>query len=206
MTAGDPPAVLVVDDEPDLVDLYAAYLEDDYEVFTATNGEAALDVLDDRSVDVVLLDRRMPELRGDDVLDRIRARGLRCRVALVTALEPEFDILELGLDAYLAKPVSRDELRETVSALLARTEYDDCLQELFALLSKRAALEATKPRAELDASDEFADLQARIADLRASADRLVDGFDDADYLAAFRDAVSSAPPGVDESPPTDPEE
>jgi len=197
---GDRPSVLVVDDEPDLVELYAAHLEDDYEVFTATSGEAALDVLDDRRVDVVLLDRRMPDLGGDAVLDRIRARGLRCRVALVTALDPEFDILGLGLDAYFAKPVSRDELRGTVSALLARTEYESRLQELFALLSKRAVLEATKPRVELEASDEFADLEARIAEVRATTDRLVDDFDEADYAAAFRDVdgVRSGGPGVEE--------
>jgi DNA-binding response OmpR family regulator len=198
--AGHPPVGLVVDDEPDLASLYATHLRDHYEVRTATSGEGALDELDN-GVDVVLLDRRMPDLDGDAVLDRIRSRGLNCRVALVTAVDPEFDILELGLDAYLCKPASGDELRETVSALLSRTEYDTQVQELFALLSKRAVLEATKTQAELDASDEFADLQSRIEDVRESTDRLTGGFDDADYLAAFRDltGVPERPPGVEET-------
>ncbi|TKX52052.1 response regulator, partial [Halorubrum sp. SS7] len=61
-----PPLVLVVEDEPDLADLYAAWLGDEYRVRTAYGGREALDQLDetDDEVDAILLDRRMPGLSG----------------------------------------------------------------------------------------------------------------------------------------------
>jgi len=65
--------VLVVDDEHHLADLYTDYLADDHEVLTAYGGEEALELLDDpdTDVDVTLLDRRMPDLSGDEVLAAI---------------------------------------------------------------------------------------------------------------------------------------
>lgn len=61
-----PPLVLVVEDEPDLADLYAAWLGDEYRVRTAYGGQEALDELDeaDDEVDAILLDRRMPGFPG----------------------------------------------------------------------------------------------------------------------------------------------
>jgi len=105
-----PPLVLVVEDEPDLADLYAAWLGDEYRVRTAYGGQEALDELDeaDDEVDAILLDRRMPGLSGDEVLAAVRERGIDCRVAMVTAVEPDFDILKMGFDDYLVKPVTSD--------------------------------------------------------------------------------------------------
>jgi len=60
--------VLIVDDEPDLADLYASWLPEQYAVVTAYDGRGALDALDG-SVNVVLLDRRMPGMSGDEVVD-----------------------------------------------------------------------------------------------------------------------------------------
>lgn len=90
------PVVLVVDDEEDLANLYSQWLSDDYAVRTAYNGEQALERLDE-TVDVVLLDRRMPGLSGDDALNRIREREYDCRVAMVTAVDP--DTISSSLDS-----------------------------------------------------------------------------------------------------------
>ena len=57
--------VLIVDDEQNLTTLYAAWLEPDYDVVTATSGSEAVTELDS-DVDVALLDRRMPETSGDE--------------------------------------------------------------------------------------------------------------------------------------------
>lgn len=180
------PTVLVVDDEADLSELYAVHLDDEYEVRTANSGEEALDVLDD-SVDVVLLDRGMPGLDGDEVLRRIRDSELDCRVALVTAFDPEFDIVEMGFDAYVCKPVSRRVLRETVSVLLRRHEYDSHVRKYFSLLSKRAVLEQEKTAAELSTNDVYADLCTEIDERRGRTNRLLDEFDEEDFLVAFHD-------------------
>ncbi|MDX1748088.1 MAG: response regulator, partial [Halobacteriales archaeon] len=61
----DRPVVLIVDDEPEIVDLYNRRLKGTYAVRTAYGGTEALEEADE-SVDIVLLDRRMPDLSGDD--------------------------------------------------------------------------------------------------------------------------------------------
>jgi len=165
MSPADGLRVLVVDDEPDVTDAYAIWLDDRYEVLTATGGESALEQIDD-SVDVVLLDRRMPGLSGDEVLERLAERDADPRVAMVTAVDPGFDILEMPFDDYLTKPVTSEELADTVDRLAAVAEYDDRSRRLFALAQKRAALEAGKTATELADSEEYAELTDRIARLR----------------------------------------
>ena len=183
----EPPVVLVVEDEPDLADLYAAWLGDGYDVRTAYGGEEALDMLDE-AVDVVLLDRRMPGLSGDEVLAAVRDRGIDCRVAMVTAVEPDFDIVAMGFDDYLVKPVARDSLVATVESLFRRTEYDSGVQELFALASKKAVLESEKSRAALADSAEYRRLDERLDELREELDERLDELrDEGGFDRTFRD-------------------
>ncbi|QSW98598.1 response regulator transcription factor [Haloterrigena alkaliphila] len=163
--ATETPSVLIVEDEPDLANLYAAWLEEPCTVETAYDGQSALDAIDE-TVDIVLLDRRMPGLSGDTILATIRDRGLDCRVAMVTAVEPDFDIIEMGFDDYLVKPVSKEEIRRIVDQLSLRSSYDAQLQEFFALSSKKALLDAEKTEAERKSSQEYARLQDRLAALR----------------------------------------
>jgi len=184
------PLVLVVEDEPDLADLYAAWLGDDYRVRTAYSGHEALDVLDDvdGTVDAILLDRRMPGLSGDEVLAAVRERGVDCRVAMVTAVEPDFDILEMGFDDYLVKPVASDTLRETVEGLLQRGEYDTGVQDLFALTSKKAMLEAEKSASELADNEEYQALTNEIETLRADVDDSLEAVTETDdFEGLFRE-------------------
>lgn len=178
------PTVLVVDDERGLADLYTIWLENDYDVRTAYDGTDALEALD-TSVDVVLLDRQMPDISGDEVLSELRDRGIECRVAMVTAVEPELDIIDLGFDDYLRKPVDRETLLETVERLLRRSTYDDTVTEFFAAARKQALLsESDDPS--VTESDEFAGLEDDLADLRGDLDDVVADFDDADYEVMFR--------------------
>lgn len=72
-----PPRVLIVDDDQDLADTYAVWLSDHCDVETAHSGVQARKMLDS-DYDVVLLDRRMPGVPGDEVLEDIRQRGLDC--------------------------------------------------------------------------------------------------------------------------------
>jgi DNA-binding response OmpR family regulator len=162
------PTVLLVDDERDVVDVYAlAFTGGEYTVLKAYSGEEALEQVDD--ADIVLLDRRMPGLSGQDVLDEIRDRGLDVRVAMVTAVDPDFDIADMDFDTYLTKPVSDDELRATVDELLTLSEYDEQVRERFAVAEKLAVLEAEKTENELNASAEYAQLQERAAELDAKS-------------------------------------
>ena len=185
------PVVLIVEDEPDVAETYRLWLEDTYTVRVAGNGEVGIDALDE-SVAVVLLDRMMPGLSGDEVLEQIREQGLDCRVAMVTAVEPDFDILEMGFDAYLSKPVKSDQIRDTVENLLERSEYDSLLQEYYSLVEKQATLEAAKTSVELEDSDEYDDLTARIDDLRDELSEMLGGIeDDDDFIVTVRELTDA---------------
>ena len=81
--------ILVVDDEPDIVELYRSYLSDQYDIRTAEGGEDGLDELDE-TVDVVLLDRRMPGLSRDEVVARIRERRVDTTIIVRAELEARF--------------------------------------------------------------------------------------------------------------------
>ncbi|MDR9381551.1 MAG: HalX domain-containing protein [Natronomonas sp.] len=172
MTDGTP-TVLVVDDESQLADLYATWLDDQYDVETAYGGPEAVETIDDR-VDVALIDRLMPRLSGDDVVRCVREEGYGCRVAIVTAVEPDFGIIEMGFDEYVVKPVERRDITTVVGSLVTRTEYDEKLQEFFSLASKRAALQTEKSRHELEASVAYGELTAEFERLRRDLKRTAD--------------------------------
>lgn len=163
-----PPRVLVVEDEHEVAQLYAEWLADDYEVETVGDGREALAVASD-AVDVVLLDRRMPRLGGDETLERIRGRGYDVRVAMVTAVDPGLDVVELPFDTYLTKPVSESSLHAAVETLVELAAYDEAVREEFALAEKRAALTAAKPQIELADDDRFQQLEASLSEARAAA-------------------------------------
>lgn len=186
MTEDDKPTVLVVEDERALIELYVRWLEDGYNVRTAGGGKEALEKMD-QDVDVVLLDRLMPGMSGDEVLEEVQDRIPDCKVAMVTAVEPDFDVIRMGFDDYLTKPVERDQLLETVERLLGRSEFADLEQELYALVSKQAALRSTKPEEELEESEEFAELEDRIAELRSDLDAALPGMESDEFVAMVRD-------------------
>ena len=162
------PTVLLVDDDPQVRDVYAAFLDDDHHVHVADSGESALEAMGPH-VDLVLLDRRMLGLSGGDVLERIRDAGYAQPVAMVTAVQPDFDILDMGFDDYLVKPVRREELRDLVRTMLLRTEYDAVMREYFALVSKVEALQRQKPAGELAESVAYGDASDRLEVIKAHA-------------------------------------
>jgi DNA-binding response OmpR family regulator len=160
------PTVLIVDDEPNVARAYALSLDDDYDVDIATSGAEAFDVLDDE-VDVVLLDRRMPGMDGDEVLQGIGTEGYGCRVAMVTAVDPAFDIVDLPFDAYLTKPVDDTALRATVRHLFALDEQEEAVAREFRIRETLVTLENEMSPAELARSDDYAEIEAKLEELDA---------------------------------------
>ncbi|MHC3381734.1 response regulator [Haloarcula sp. H-GB5] len=160
-TDTDQNSVFIVDDEKDLLLLYEEILEDEYDVRTATSGPEALQKID-CSVDAVLLDRTMPEMSGDEVLGILREEGLNVPIAMVTAVKPTEEVVDLPFDEYMTKPITPNEVLDLVNTLMTRKEYHQASQELFRHVSKKTVLE----RANCDRSDEYEDLVEEIADLR----------------------------------------
>jgi DNA-binding response OmpR family regulator len=185
MESDDGPVVVVVDDDEDVLDTYRLWLADDYDLRTVTSGSEARSEIDS-STDVVLLDRLMPGTSGSEIVEEIRAEGYDCQVAMATAVEPDFDVLDMDFDAYLTKALDREAVVDTVETLHHRATYDDRLQEYFALAEKRALLSARKSDTELAENEGFQALEVRLEELEAALDSLVAEMDDEDFLAAIQ--------------------
>ncbi|MFB6299071.1 MAG: response regulator [Halobacteriales archaeon] len=171
--------VLVVDDEENLADLYATTLATEYDVRTATSGARALEKIDE-TVEVVLLDRRMPGMTGDAVLAELRDQGYNCQIAMLTAIEPDQNIIEMPFDDYRVKPIEKSELLGLVEVLVERTAFDEQSRQFFRLASKKAALEI----ADNDNSEEYDQLVDRMDTLRSEIDNTLDKIGD---KAAYRE-------------------
>ena len=117
--------ILVVDDEPRIVQLARDYLENaGFVVLTAGDGQSAIHAFRSRHPDLVVLDLGLPELDGLDVTRAIRAES-PTPIVMLTARDDELDKLlglELGADDYITKPFSPRELVARVRAVLRRTE------------------------------------------------------------------------------------
>jgi two-component system phosphate regulon response regulator PhoB len=119
--------VLVVDDEPDITALVAYHLaKNGFRVSTAANGPDALRAVADESPALIILDRMLPGMTGDEVLATVRAsaESRDVPVLMLTARKEELDRvrgLSLGADDYLTKPFSTKELVLRVAAILRRS-------------------------------------------------------------------------------------
>lgn len=115
--------ILVVDDEPAIARLARLRLQaDGYAVMTATNGEDALDTIEEARPDLVVLDVMMPGMDGFETLRRIRSQG-QLPVILLTARTSDADKLtglHGGADDYMTKPFNPDELSARVATVLRR--------------------------------------------------------------------------------------
>lgn len=189
MTAGDDATVLVVEDEEALAETYARWLDDRFTVVTALTGEEAIELLEERPT-VALLDRRLPGMSGDDVLDTIRSRDFACRVAMLTAVEPDFDVFEMAFDDYAVKPVLEEELNELVDRLLQLSTYDQQAQESFALASKVNVLQESRPQEELADSEEYHRALERLENLDEDIQRTLAEFEGRDFTTVYRSLFS----------------
>lgn len=178
--------VLVVEDATDLRELYATWLSPDYDVVSAETLADARRALDD-TVDIVLLDRKLPDGRGEELL--VDAKDRPCRVGMLTGVEPDFDIIDMGFDAYLVKPVDREDVLDAVAHLLDLRRYEDDVTEYFRVASKKAALETAKPPVELEASEEYQRLCERFEGLAAST--VASSTDTQTVRTLFRDLETS---------------
>ena len=117
--------LLIVDDEVEICDFLKSFFEErNYEVKTASSGQAALAVVEQFKPYIVLLDIKMPGVDGIQVLGSIKKKYPRTKVIMVTALETRDKIeecLRLGADNYITKPLSleylENDVREKIEAL-----------------------------------------------------------------------------------------
>ncbi len=121
--------ILVVDDEPNIVNLARMYLErDGFRVETASDGQLALEKVNQHHPTLVILDIMLPGINGFDVCRTLRAKNNPVDILMLTARDDDADKivgLEIGADDYLTKPFNPRELVARVKAILRRGERHD---------------------------------------------------------------------------------
>lgn len=119
--------VLVVDDEPNIVELLTVSLKfQGFEVATATSGDEALEVAQEFHPDAFILDVMMPGMDGFELLPKLRAVGLDGPVLYLTAkdaLEHRIHGLTIGADDYVTKPFSLEEVITRLRVILRRGSH-----------------------------------------------------------------------------------
>jgi DNA-binding response OmpR family regulator len=180
------PTALLVDDEKEVADAYALRLRGLCEIETVYDGQDALETVEQETIDVVLLDRHMPGMSGDEVLDELEQRDFDGRVIMVTAIDPGFDVLDMPFDDYLCKPLEREDLRAAVTQQCRVLGYET-LGEYFSVESKRSILDAELPADEREENEEYQAVERRASELARRARRLLD--DPATLFEQFDDVA-----------------
>ena len=118
--------ILVADDVANIRRLYEYTLEKNgFKVFSAENGEAALDIIEKQHIDLMILDVMMPKKDGYEVLKTLRESGSNLPVLIITAKDAAEDLRRgfiLGTDDYMTKPVDEMEMILRIKALLRRSK------------------------------------------------------------------------------------
>ena len=113
--------VLIVEDEPALRLSYDRAFRPRYDLAFATNGAEAMEQLEQHRPDVAVLDMRLPDTDGIELLRRIRLSHPDLPVIITTAylsIEPQLKVLDLPHSGYIVKPVRLDELGARIDAIL----------------------------------------------------------------------------------------
>jgi two-component system alkaline phosphatase synthesis response regulator PhoP len=125
--------ILVIEDEPTLARLLSYNLsQDGYETRVVDDGSEGLQVALAQSFDLIILDIMLPGLNGFEVLTKLRQKGNKTPVIILTARNAEEEVvqgLKYGADDYITKPFGVAEMLARVSAVLRRTMSEQQLQE-----------------------------------------------------------------------------
>lgn len=148
--------LLIIDDDPHLLDLLRVMFSEQYDVLTALSAEEAEAFFKTESIDVVLLDVILPGRDGVEFLKILRVTHPVLPVVMISgasSIRPVLKALELGACDYIRKPFDIDELRLVVDRALKSTVLEQRVKELEARLAAHPDLDDSKPLKE--AVDEY---------------------------------------------------
>lgn len=118
--------ILIVEDDKNTGKLLGAVLKNEgYCPFVAENGLAALDVLDNQHIDLLIVDEMMPKMGGCELTRQLRSNGSELPILMVTAKQEQKDKKQgflVGVDDYMIKPVDEEEMLLRIKALLRRSK------------------------------------------------------------------------------------
>jgi two-component system, cell cycle response regulator len=128
------PLILLVDDEEDILEFLARVLCKKYSILTAENGQEALDILNNEAVQLIISDVMMPVMDGFEFCKTVKSNFEYCHIPIIlltakNTIQSKVDGLELGADAYIEKPFSKEHLQAQIASLLSNRNM---IREYFA--------------------------------------------------------------------------
>jgi len=126
--------ILIIDDEIIIRKLFTRLLtREKYKVLTASNGIKGIEIAKKEKLDLVILDLKMPEMDGIEVLKRIKEINKNIRVIIITAygtIQSASDALNLGADDFISKPFDIAKIRVTIKNVLKMKKLASEVEEL----------------------------------------------------------------------------
>jgi DNA-binding NtrC family response regulator len=139
------PIVLAVDDEVSVLESFKLFLEDKYHLLTATNGKDAMETIKKKWVNLVLLDIRLPEMDGMEILRKIKEFDSNIEVIMITAvktIETAVEAMKLGAHDYISKPFNVEEMMVTIKKAIEKQTLIKEVEYLRSELNERIDFES----------------------------------------------------------------
>jgi DNA-binding response OmpR family regulator len=117
--------ILIVEDEPDILELLEYTLAKDYEVIGCLDTSNVVDILDQENIDLILMDRNLPNVEGSIFIQNLRAKGYNQNVIYLTAKDADENVIEgfnRGADDYITKPFNIDILKARIKSVMNRSK------------------------------------------------------------------------------------
>lgn len=128
------PSLLLVEDSPSLAEMYKQYLsKEDVVLLLADNGADAINAVDNYSPQLVLLDLKLPDMSGEEVLSHIKDKDSDCAVIIITAhgsVDIAVDLMRLGAQDFLQKPIDAARLLTTVRNCIENIKLKSLVADL----------------------------------------------------------------------------
>lgn len=156
--------ILVVDDEKELRDLLEINLKNEgYNVFKASSGEEALEILDREEINLIVLDVMMPDMDGLEVCKRVREK-YNIPILMLSAKVEDMDKIQgimTGADDYVCKPFNHLELTVRIRALLRRAYFLNTKMQISDDIIRIESMVIDKKKHKITIDDNEVDLTAR---------------------------------------------
>jgi len=117
--------ILIVEDEPDILELLEYTLGKEYEVIGCLDTTRVQDILDQETIDLILMDRNLPNVEGSVFIQELRSQGYLHNVIYLTAKDADENVIEgfeRGADDYITKPFNIDILKARIKSVINRTQ------------------------------------------------------------------------------------
>ncbi|EMI4156242.1 sigma-54-dependent Fis family transcriptional regulator [Vibrio parahaemolyticus] len=128
------PRVLLVEDSTSLAILYKQYVKDEpYDIFHVETGRKAIQFIERSKPQLIILDLKLPDMSGEDVLDWINQNDIPTSVIIATAhgsVDLAVNLIQKGAEDFLEKPINADRLKTSVALHLKRAKLEDLVENI----------------------------------------------------------------------------